>query len=60
MSSTGAPTTPAIPPPRRQSMMREGGNVELYPAWDEARDQLIYWSGDWQNTAGVGGPKAFQ
>lgn len=41
-------------------MMREGGNVELYPAWDEARDQLIYWSGDWQNTAGVGGPKAFQ
>ncbi len=44
----------------RQSMMREGGNVELYPAWDEAHDQLIYWSGDWQNTAGVGGPKAFQ
>lgn len=40
--------------------MRKGGNVELYPAWDEARDQLIYWSGDWQNTAGVGGPKAFQ
>lgn len=44
----------------RQSMMREGGNVELYPAWDEAHDQLIYWSGDWQNTEGVGGPKAFQ
>ncbi len=44
----------------RQSMMREGGNVELYPAWDEAHDQLIYWSGDWQNTAGVGGPRAFQ
>ncbi|MEC4273579.1 molybdopterin-dependent oxidoreductase [Adlercreutzia sp. R25] len=44
----------------RQSIMREGGNVELYPAWDEAHDQLIYWSGDWQNTAGVGGPKAFQ
>ena len=44
----------------RQSIMREGGNAELYPAWDEAHDQLIYWSGDWQNTAGVGGPKAFQ
>ena len=44
----------------RQSLMREGGNEELYPAWDEAHDQLIYWSGDWQNTAGVGGPKAFQ
>ena len=44
----------------RQSIMREGGNAELYPAWDETHDQLIYWSGDWQNTAGVGGPKAFQ
>ena len=44
----------------RQSIMREDGNAELYPAWDEAHDQLIYWSGDWQNTAGVGGPKAFQ
>lgn len=44
----------------RQSIMREGGNEELYPAWDEAHDQLIYWSGDWQNTAGVGGPKAFK
>ena len=44
----------------RQSIMREDGNAELYPAWDEAHDQLIYWSGDWQNTAGVGGPKAFR
>ena len=32
----------------------------LYPAWDEAHDQLIFWSGDWQNAKGVGGPKAFK
>ena len=41
-------------------MIKEGGNEELYPAWDEAHDQLIFWSGDWQNKQGVGGPKAFQ
>ncbi|MBR2789135.1 MAG: molybdopterin-dependent oxidoreductase [Eggerthellaceae bacterium] len=44
----------------RQSMIKEGGNVELYPAWDEAHDQLVYWSGDWKNTEGVGGEKCFQ
>ena len=44
----------------RESMIKEGGNEELYPAWDEAHDQLIFWSGDWQNKQGVGGPKAFQ
>ena len=44
----------------RQSMIVEGGNVELYPAWDEAHDQLIYWSGDWQDKNGVGGARAFQ
>ncbi|MEG0477183.1 MAG: hypothetical protein RR572_05905, partial [Raoultibacter sp.] len=30
----------------RESMIKEGGNEELYPAWDEAHDQLIFWSGD--------------
>ena len=44
----------------RESMIKEGGNVELYPAWDENSDQLIYWSGDWQNKNGVGGDKALQ
>ncbi len=44
----------------RESMIKEGGNEELYPAWDEAHDQLIYWSGDWQNKNGVGGDKALQ
>ena len=44
----------------RQSMIQEDGNVELYPAWDEAHDQLIFWSGDWQDTNGVGGERAFQ
>ena len=44
----------------RQSMMQEGGNEELYPAWDEAHDQLVFWSGDWQNAKGVGGEKAFK
>lgn len=44
----------------RQSMIQEDGNVELYPAWDEAHDQLIFWSGDWQNTNGVGEDRAFQ
>ncbi|MEG0844739.1 MAG: molybdopterin-dependent oxidoreductase [Eggerthellaceae bacterium] len=44
----------------RESMIKEGGNEELYPAWDEAHDQLIFWSGDWQNKKGVGGEKALQ
>lgn len=44
----------------RQSMYEEGGSDELYPAWDEAHDQLIFWSGDWQNEKGLGGPKAFK
>ena len=44
----------------RQSMLEEGGSDELYPAWDEVHDQLIYWSGDWQNKQELGGPKAFQ
>ncbi|MEG0756782.1 MAG: molybdopterin-dependent oxidoreductase, partial [Raoultibacter sp.] len=44
----------------RQSMIEEGGSDELYPAWDEAHDQLIFWSGDWQNKQELGGPKAFK
>ena len=44
----------------RESMIKDGGNSELYPAWDEAHDRLIFWSGDWQNKQEVGGPKAFQ
>lgn len=44
----------------RDSMVKEGGSEELYPAWDEAHDQLIYWSGDWQDKAGYGGERAFQ
>lgn len=44
----------------RESYLKEDGNEELYAAWDENSDQLIFWSGDWQNTKGVGGPKAFQ
>lgn len=30
----------------RQSMLAEDGNEELYPAWDEAHDKLIFWNGD--------------
>ena len=44
----------------RESYLKEDGNEELYAAWDENSDQLIFWSGDWQNAKGVGGPKAFQ
>ncbi|MFR1637788.1 MAG: hypothetical protein ACLSVD_00630 [Eggerthellaceae bacterium] len=43
----------------RESYLGDG-NEELYAAWDENSDQLIFWSGDWQNAKGVGGPKAFQ
>lgn len=44
----------------RESLMKEGGNEELYPAWDEAHDQLIFWNGDWQNKKGLGEEKVFQ
>lgn len=44
----------------RQSMIEKDGNEELYPAWDEAHDQLIYWNGDWQNSKGLGEDKVFK
>ena len=36
----------------RESYLKEDGNEELYAAWDENSDQLIFWSGDWQNAKG--------
>lgn len=42
----------------RQSMIQEDGSDELYPVWDEAHDQLIYWNGDWQDSKGLGKDKA--
>lgn len=44
----------------RESLMKEDGNEELYPAWDEAHDQLIFWNGDWQNKKGLGAEKVFK
>lgn len=44
----------------RDSIMHEGGNEELYAAWDETHDQLIFWNGDWQNSKGLGEDKIFQ
>ena len=44
----------------RQSMLAEDGNEELYPAWDEAHDKLIFWNGDWQDKHGLGAEKVFQ
>lgn len=44
----------------RESLIKEGGNEELYLAWDEAHDRLVYWNGDWQNSKGLGEDKIFK